>query len=159
LAWATLFFAMLLPPEAYPNGKLGVVLCATFAFLAALSEKHIPRHYLQAGAWILGLLLAHTLTISIDLFRSLDTLTAIWTYYCLIGVLMYASAGYEEQLAGLMVVLSLIVSGYGIYQYFWGFDKVYQYIFYAGSDQVIKAPALGLVANRRVTSTVALPGT
>ena len=30
LAFSTLFFAMLLPPEAYPNGKMAVVICATF---------------------------------------------------------------------------------------------------------------------------------
>jgi hypothetical protein len=159
LAFATLFFAMLLPPEAYPNGKLAVVLCSTFAFLAALAERHIPGKYLQAGLWLFGLLLAHTLLISIDLYRSLDTLTAIWSYYCLIGVFVYASDGYEDQLAGVVVAISLIVSGYGIYQYFWGFDQIYQYIFYSGSDQIIKAPALGVVASRRVFSTFALPGT
>jgi hypothetical protein len=159
LAWASMFFAMLLPPEAYPNGKLAVVLCATFAFLSALSERHIPQAYLHAGLWIFGLLVIHTWVVSIDLYRSLDTLTAIWAYYCLVGVFIYESAGYEDHLAGLMVILSLIVSGYGIYQYFWGFDKVYQYIFYAGSDQIVKAPALDVVATRRVFSTVALPGT
>ena len=96
---------MLLPPEAYPNGKLAVVLCSTFAFLAALAERHIPGKYLQAGVWIFAILLAHTLLISIDLYRSLDTLTAIWSYYCLIGVFVYASDGYEYSLAGVVVAI------------------------------------------------------
>ncbi len=72
---------------------------------------------------------------------------------------MYSSAGMENQLAAAVVVLSLIVSGYGLYQYFWGFDKIYQYIFYSGSDQIVKVPALDIVAKRRVSSTLALPGT
>ncbi len=38
LALSTLFFAMILPPEAYPNGKMAVVISATFVFLIALSE-------------------------------------------------------------------------------------------------------------------------
>src|SRR5215813_10935630 len=98
LGWASLFFAMLLPPEAYPNGKLAVVLCATFALLSALSEQHVPRHYLKAGLWIFVPLLVHTFTVSADLYRSLDMLTTIWAYYCLIGVFMYASSGYEDHL-------------------------------------------------------------
>src|SRR5579884_751686 len=159
LAFACVFFALLLPPEAYPNGKLGVVLCASFAFLSCLAERHIPSSFLKAGAWLFGLLLIHTFLFSIDFYRSLDTLTAIWAYYCVIGVFIYASAGYEDQLALVMVALTLILSGYGIYQYFWGFDKVYSYIFYAGADEIIKTPALQLIANRRVSSTLALPGT
>jgi len=37
LAFATLFFAVLLPPEAYSDGKLAVILCASFAFFASLA--------------------------------------------------------------------------------------------------------------------------
>jgi len=159
LAFSSLFFAILLPPEAYPNGKLAVVLCATFAFLSALSENRIPRMFLMAGIGIFGVLLLHTLTISIDQYRSLDTISSLWAYYCLIGFFMYCSAGYEKYLAGVMVGLSLIVSLYGLYQYFWGFDAIAKFVFYSGSDQVIKAPALGIIAERRVSSTLALPGT
>jgi O-Antigen ligase len=159
LALSSLFFAMLLPPEAYPNGKLAVVLCATFSFAGALSERRIPYSFLKAGMWLFGLLLVHTFAISVDLYRSLDTLTAIWAYYCLIGFFIYANDGLEKNVAGTIVVLSLIVSGYGVYQYFWGFDKVYQYIFYSSSDQIVKTPALDIVASRRVFSTLALPGT
>lgn len=159
MAFSALFFAMLQPPEAFPNGKLAVLLCATFTFLIALSERKIPQSFLRAGSWIFGLLFLHTFSVSVDLYRSLDTLASIWTYYCLIGFFVYSSEGLETQLAGAVVLLSAVVSGYGLYQYFWGFDKVYSYIFYAGSDQVVKAPALNIIATRRVFSTLALPGT
>ncbi len=159
IAFAAFFFAMLLPPEAYPNGKLAVVLCSTVAFIGALSGRRIPYSYLKVGMWTFGFLLLHTFTISIDLHRSLDMMSAIWAYYCLIGFFIYESNGLEKHLAATMVLLSLIVSGYGLYQYFWGFDKIYSYIFYAASDQVVKTPALGMIASRRVFSTVALPGT
>src|SRR5690242_5667294 len=82
LGWAALFLAMLLPPEAYPNGKLAVALCATFAFLASLSERRLAKQYVKAGAWAFTLLLAHTLIFSLDLYRSLDMLSMLWTYYC-----------------------------------------------------------------------------
>src|SRR6476659_1944849 len=90
-ALSTLFFAMLLPPEAYPNGKLAVVLCATVAFAGALSERRIPYAYLRVGMWVFGFLLARTFIISIDLYRSLDTMSVLWAYYCLIGFFIYNS--------------------------------------------------------------------
>src|SRR5947207_1463669 len=102
---------MLLPPEAYSNGKLAVVISATFALLAAISEKKIPARFIRAGACIFGLLLLHTFTLSIDLYRSLDTLSLIWSYYCLIGFFMYTGRGMERQVAAAMLGLSLIVSG------------------------------------------------
>jgi hypothetical protein len=83
----------------------------------------------------------------------------LWAYYCLLGFFAYSTAGQEKYLAGTIVALSIIVSGYGLYQYFWGFDQIYQYIFYAASDQVLKVPALQRIAERRVSSTLALPGT
>jgi hypothetical protein len=159
IAVASLFFAMLLPPEAYPNGKMAVVLCSTFAFLFAIAERRISHSFLYAGAWVFGFLLLHTLLVSVDTYRSLDTLTSIWAFYCLIGFFMHSFDGMEKYVAGAIVALAVIVSGYGIYQYFWGFDKVYQYIFYAGSDQVLRVPALERIATRRVFSTLALPGT
>src|SRR5262249_22102664 len=108
LALATLFFAMLMPPEAYPNGKLAVVVCSTFAFLIALSERKIPQTFLTTGILIFGLLMVHTLFVSIDLYRSLDMLAMLWTYYCLIGFFMYSSDGLETQLAAAIVVLTII---------------------------------------------------
>ena len=159
IALSSIAFAMLLPPEAYPNGKMAVILSATFAFLAAISEHRISSSYLKLGFGIFAMLLAHTLLFSVDLYRSLDTLSLLWAYYCIVGFFMHVMPGYEKTVAGTIVALTLIVAGYGIYQYFWGFDKIYQYIFYAASDTVVKAPALDRVASRRVFSTLALPGT
>src|SRR5262249_812953 len=118
-----------------------------------------PQTYVTIGGIVFGLLLAHTLLLSIDWYRSFDTLSSLWAYYCLIGFFAYSTAGQEKYLAGAMVALSIIVAGYGLYQYFWGFDKVYQYIFYAASNQVLKVPPLHRSPERRVSSTLALPGT
>jgi hypothetical protein len=159
LAFAALFFAVLMPPEAYPNGKLAVLLCATFPFFISITERRIPAKYLLGGLCLFGLLLIHTLWISVDLYSSLDFTTVIWTYYCLIGFFLYAGFEPLEPLALTMLALAVIVSGYSFYQYFWGFDRLYTFIFYAASDQVVKAPALGRIADRRVFSTLALPGT
>ncbi len=159
LALAALFFAILLPPEAYPDGKLAVLLCATFAFFISLSERRIPPAYLYGGVLGFGYLLFHAAVISVDAYRSLEFTTVLWAYYCLFGFFRYAGFAPFKPVAICMVVLCLIVSGYGLYQYFWGFDQLYNYIFYAGSDQVVKVPALERIATKRVFSTLALPGT
>jgi hypothetical protein len=159
LAFAALFFGVLLPPEAYPDGKLAVLLCATFAFFISIVERRISTRYLYGGLFSFGILLAHTFLVSVDVYRSLDFLTLIWSYYCLAGFFLYAGFEPLKPLAWCMVGLSVIVSGYGLYQYFWGFDRLYTFVFYSGSDQVVKVPALDLIANRRVFSTLALPGT
>src|SRR5262245_48568800 len=93
LAFAALFFAVLLPPEAYPNGKMAVLVCATFPFFISMTERRIPAKYLLGGLGVFGLLLIHSLLISVDLYRSLDFITVVWTYYCLIGFFLYA--GFE----------------------------------------------------------------
>jgi len=159
LAFAALFFGVLLPPEAYPDGKLAVLLCATFPFFISIVERRISARYLLGGLCTFGILLAHTFLLSVDVYRSLDFITLIWTYYCLIGFFLYAGFEPLKPLAWCMVALSLIVSGYGLYQYFWGFDRLYTFVFYSGSDKVVKVPALALIASRRVFSTLALPGT
>jgi hypothetical protein len=159
LALGSLGFAALLPPEAYPEGKMAVIVCATFAFLAALVERQIPRSYLLAGAGIFAFLLAHSLFVSVDPYRSIEFVTILWAYYCLFGFFMYCGTDLAGPAATTMVALSAIVAGYGLYQYFWGFDQVYSYIFYSSSAQVVKVPALERIATRRVFSTLALPGT
>lgn len=159
LAIAALFFAILLPPEAYPDGKLAVILCATFAFFISMSERRIDPSYLYGGLLVFGFLILHDLFISVDAYRSLEFTTVLWAYYCLFGFFRYAGFEPFKPLAICMVVLCVIVSGYGLYQYFWGFDQIYNYIFYAASDQIVKVPALERVATRRVFSTLALPGT
>ena len=159
LGLATLFFAILLPPEAYPDGKLAVILCSTFSFFISVREHRIRPSYLYGGALCFGFLLLHALLISVDTYRSLEFTTVLWAYYCLFGFFLHAGFEPLKPLAICMVTLSVIVSAYGLYQYFWGFDQLYNYIFYAASDQVVKIPALERVASKRVFSTLALPGT
>jgi hypothetical protein len=159
LAFAALFFAVLLPPEAYPDGKLAVILCSTFAFFASLSERRIHRTYIVGGLAAFVVLILHSLFLSVDAYRSLDLTSTLWAYYCLFGFFFYAGFETEKPLATCMVILCAIVSGYGLYQYFWGFEQLYNYVAYAGSDRVIKVPALERIATRRVFSTLALPGT
>ena len=159
LAFASLFFAILLPPEAYPDGKLAVILCATFAFLASLTERRIPPAYIRGGLAVFGFLILHSVFVSVDSYRSLEFTSILWAYYCLFGFFLYAGFDPVKPLAVCMVALCAIVSGYGLYQYFWGFDQLYSYVAYAGSDQILKIPALERIATRRVFSTLALPGT
>ena len=159
LALTALFFAILLPPEAYPDGKLAVILCATFAFFISLSERRIPPGYIYGGLLGFGYLFLHAFLVSVDPYRSLELTSLLWAYYCLFGFFRYAGFEPFKPVAICMVVLCLIVSGYGLYQYFWGFDQLYNYIFYAASDQVVKVPALERIASKRVFSTLALPGT
>jgi len=159
LAFAALFFAILLPPEAYPDGKLAVILCSTFAFFALLTERRIHPAYLYGGLLGFGFLFLHAFLISVDPYRSLEFTSVLWAYYCLFGFFYYAGFEPFRPFALSMVVLCVIVSGYGLYQYFWGFDQLYSYIFYAASDKILKIPALDRIATKRVFSTLALPGT
>jgi hypothetical protein len=159
LAFAAVFLAVLLPPEAYPDGKLAVILCATFAFIAGVIERRIHPAYIKGGLAAFAFLIFHSLFISVDAYRSLEFLSVLWAYYCLFGFFLYAGFEPEKPFSVSIVVLCAIVSGYGLYQYFWGFDQLYNYISYAGSDKVVKTPALERIATRRVFSTLALPGT
>jgi tetratricopeptide (TPR) repeat protein len=137
---------------------MAVVLTASFAFLIAMSERRIPSSYLACGVLLLTSLILHSLLLSVDLGRSLEFLPMVWAYYCLLGYFMYAGMRMTE-FATAVVVLCVIVSGYGIYQYFWGFEQLYNYVFYSGSDEIVKTPALTTIAAERVFSTLALPGT
>jgi len=159
LAFATLFFAVLLPPEAYSDGKLAVILCASFAFFASLAERRIHPVYIKGGLAAFLVLVLHSFFFSVDVYRSLEFASTLWAYYCLFGFFFYAGFEPERPLAVCLVVLCAIVSAYGLYQYFWGFEQLYNYISYADSDRVIKVPALERIATRRVFSTLALPGT
>jgi tetratricopeptide (TPR) repeat protein len=159
LGLAALFFAILLPPEAYPDGKLAVILCGTFAFLITLVEGRVRPNYLLGGLLIFGFLLLHSLLLSVDPYRSLEFTSVLWAYYCLLGFFLYAGFEPFKPVAVSMVVLCAIVSGYGLYQYFWGFDQIYNYSINAASGEVVKTPAMDRIATRRVFSTLALPGT
>jgi hypothetical protein len=159
LAFASVFFAILMPPEAYPAGRMAVILSATFAFLILLTERRIPSVYLFGGISLFSFLILHSLLLSADLSRSLEFLPVVWAYYCLLGYFMYAGFNPVTQFAAAVVVLSAIVSAYGVYQYFWGFEQLYDYVFYSGSDEIVKRPALTTIESQRVFSTLALPGT
>ena len=159
IALASLFFAALLPPEAYPNGKFALLVCATLVFFASLSERRIAPGYAWGGLAAFGILMLHSLVLSVDLHRSLDFISILWAYYCLLGFFLYAGFEPLKPVSAAMVALSIVVAGYGLYQYFWGFDQLYDYVFYSSSDQVFKTPALDRIAERRVFSTLALPGT
>jgi hypothetical protein len=159
LAFASLFFAILLPPEAFPNGKMAVLLCATFAFFVSVVERRVERWYIAVGLSVFALLVLHSLVVSVDPYRSVEFITTLWTYYCLTGFFLYAGFDPIMPLAISMVALTVIVSTYGLYQYFWGFEQLARFISHSGSDEVIKIPLLERVATHRVYSTLALPGT
>src|SRR5207247_9282835 len=106
LAFAALFFAVLLPPEAYPDGKMAVLLCATFPFFISMAERRIAPKYLWGGVCLFGLLLVHSFWLSVDLYRSLDFITVVWTYYCLAGFFVYAGFDSVRRLALSMFALS-----------------------------------------------------
>src|SRR5206468_5501224 len=61
--------------------------------------------------------------------------------------------------AGTAVARSLVVSIYGCYQYFWGFEQLYEFVTYSGSSSIMKLPVPGGNTPSRVFSTLALPGT
>jgi len=159
LAFASLFFAILLPPEAYSDGKMAVVLCATFAFFISITEKRIDRRYLMAGLIGFVILVGHSLVFSVDAYRSIELLATLWTYYCLAGFFLFAGYDPVFPLSIVMVSLSILVSGYGLYQYLWGFDQLAAFISRSGSEAAVTAPLLGRVTSHRVFSTFALPGT
>jgi hypothetical protein len=75
----------------------------------------------------------------------------------LLGFFLHTEWDLAKPLAVCMVVLCAIVSGYGLYQYFWGFEQLYNYVTHAGSDQVVKVPILERIATRRVFFNVSSP--
>lgn len=85
LALAAVFFAVLLPPEAYPDGKLAVIVCATFAFFISVSQRQINATYIKGGIAFFAILIAHSFLFSADTYRSLDFISILWAYYCLFG--------------------------------------------------------------------------
>jgi len=159
LAFASLFFAILLPPEAYSDGKLVVLLCATFAFFISVTENRVDRRYLTTGLAVFALLIGHSLLFSVDAYRSLEMVATLWTYYCLAGFFLYAGYDPLTALSLTIVGLSVIVSAYGLYQYLWGFDQLAAFISRSGNDASVTDPLMGRIASHRVFSTLALPGT
>ncbi len=159
LALTTLFFAVLMPPEAYPVGGTIVALSSTFSFLIALAERRVPEKYLLGGFVGFLVLLAHSLLFSVDIYRSFSFIVALWAYYCLVGFFMTADLIVHRWFAFVIVGLCLVVSSYGLYQHFWGIGAVSQEIVASGASEAMKRGMLDRLQTGRIFSTFALPGT
>jgi len=166
LALATLVAVVIAPPEAYGSGRMFLIVGSTFAFLILSAEGLIPPAYLASGLAGLGLLTAHSIWISADTFRSIEFLVIGWSYYCLFGFFYYSERDlhYSERSLGrrvslLLILLAGIVSAYGIYQYVFGLEQLYNFVFYSGADEAIRTPILNRFTSQRIFSTFALPGT
>src|SRR5688572_20252635 len=103
LVLASIAFAVLMPPEAFPAGRMAVLVCATFGFLACLIDKRVSNGFLGAGLITFAALLAHSIFFSVDLYRSLEFLTLLWTYYCLLGFFLYSGHAMITPAAVVMV--------------------------------------------------------
>lgn len=159
LAVATLIAVIVQPPEAYGTGRMLLVVGSTFAFLVNVLGPGVPPRYLAGGLVGMILLIAHSLWISEDVYRSLEFLTLAWSYYCLFGALYFARRDLRTTTAATLVLGGTVVAGYGLYQYFFGLEQLYNFVLYSGAEEAVRVPILGRVASGRVFSTFALPGT
>ncbi len=159
LAIATLFAVIVQPPEAYGTGRMLLVVGSTFAFLVTALGPGVSSRYLAGGLGGMLLLLAHSVWVSEDVYRSTEFLTLAWSYYCLFGALYFARKDLRTATASTLVLGGTVVAGYGLYQYFFGFEQLYNFVFYSGAEEAVRIPILGRVASGRIFSTFALPGT
>lgn len=159
LALGTLVAATLVPPEAYGEGRMLLVLSASTAFLVLVMEREIPGRYLAVGLAGLVLLTAHSLLLSEDPYRSVEFLGLLWAYYCLGGVFRYYPGDLRYKTACVLILLAAAVSVYGLYQFFWGFDELHALVESSQADDTIRLPILGRIESARVFATFALPGT
>ncbi|MBI4474265.1 MAG: hypothetical protein HY646_16455, partial [Acidobacteria bacterium] len=160
LALSCLFFAVLFPPEAYPSSRMVLILGSTFAFLIGVLEGRVAASYVLFGFGILALLLAHSLVLSVDVYRSLEFLTIVWAYFCLFGYFVHSGREPSSRyFAATLVLLCMIVSAYGVYQYFWSLDELKAHIASLSLANRLKADMIGRLRSGRVFSTFALPGT
>ncbi len=159
LALSALAGVILAPPEAFGSGRMILVVGSTFAFLLLILEGQVESRYLRGGLVGMVVLVAHSLWISIDFYRSLEFVGIVWAYYCLFGYLVYSRMNSLHRVAGTLVALAGVVSIYGIYQFFWGIDAMYGLVFYSGAPEPVRVPMLDQLATGRIFSTFALPGT
>ena len=159
LALSALAGVILAPPEAFGSGRMILVVGSTFAFLLLILEGQVEARYLRGGLVGMVVLVAHSLWISIDFYRSLEFVGIVWAYYCLFGYLVYSRMNSLHRVAGTLVALAGVVSIYGIYQFFWGIDAMYGLVFYSGAPEPVRVPMLDQLATGRIFSTFALPGT
>ena len=159
MALAALVAVVLAPPEAFGSGRMLLVVLATFAFLILAVEGSVPTRYLTLGAALWGVLLLHSLALSVDPYRSVEFLGLAWAYYCLFGVFRYAPSDLRVRACVVLVVLASAVSLYGLHQYLWGFDNLSDLVLASEAPETSRESILGLLANERVFATFALPGT
>jgi tetratricopeptide (TPR) repeat protein len=159
LAMATLVAVVLQPPEAYGTGRMILVLGSTFAFLLIALDARVPFGYLAGGVAGMLLLVAHSVFLSRDVYRSIEFLTLAWSYYSLFGALYFARTDPRKPTALTLALGGTLVAVYGIYQYFFGLEAMYNFVFYSGAAEAVRVPILNRVASARVFSTFALPGT
>lgn len=159
LALATLAIVAVHPPEAYGSGRMLLVLMATFALTFLLIESRIPASFLAAGALAASLLLAHSLWISVDPYRSVEFLGLMWAYYCLYGAFRYSPVDLRKPACLVLVLTAGGVALYGMYQFFWGFDSLYALVSESQASEAVRSPLLERIASERVFATFALPGT
>ena len=158
LALTALIGVILAPPEVFGSGRMILILASTFAFLILVLEGRIPSGFLWAGLGGTALLLWHSIWISIDVYRSLEFLEILWAYYCLFGVFFYSHREYRYWTAATLILLSVAVSGYGVYEFFWG-SSGYSLSISADSGEVLRTPLQGDSETVRIISTFAMPGT
>ena len=150
---------ILAPPEAFGSGRMILILASSFAFLILALKGEIPAGFLIAGFAGAAFLAWHTVWISVDFYRSVEFLGLAWAYYCLFGSIVHSPHDSRPQTIALLVVLAAGVSAFAIYQFFWGMEQMYSYVFYSGSSDAVRIPMLERIASARVYSTFALPGT
>ena len=162
LALAAMTGVILAPPEVFGSGRMILVLCSTFALLILMLDGKIPSRFLWSGVAGTLFLVWHAFWISIDVYRSLEFSQILWAYYCLFGTFYYTAqeSGQESRvrMGVTLVLLSVAVSGYGIYEFLWG-NTSYVLSISADTGEIIRTPILDATASPRIMATFAMPGT
>ncbi len=159
LVFGALIAVILAPPEAFGSGRMILILASSFAFLILVLKGEVPAGFLIAGFAGAAFLSWHSVWMSVDFYRSVEFLGLAWAYYCLFGSIVYSPYDSRLQTSAVLVVLAAGVSAFAIYQFFWGMEQMYSYVFYSGTSDAVRVPMLERIASARVYSTFALPGT
>ena len=162
LGLAAMVWVILAPPEVFGSGRMILVLCSTFALLILMLDGKIPSRFLWSGVAGTLFLVWHAFWISIDVYRSLEFCEILWSYYGLFGVFYYTAPESVNEsrvrMAITLVLLSVVVSGYGIYEFMWG-NTSYILSISADTSEIIRTPILDATASPRIMATFAMPGT
>ncbi len=158
LALTAMAGVILAPPEVFGSGRMILVLCSTFALLILMLDEKISFRFLWGGVVGTLFLVWHAFWISIDVYRSLEFYEILWSYYCLFGVFYYGSRNSRGRVALTLVLLSVAVSSYGIYEFLWG-STSYILSISAETSEIIRTPVLDATSRPRIMATFAMPGT